>query len=240
MHVFIVYASLGTHVETLPFHRLFYHRAADPSWSLCSISKITLRIAIARKATKSLLNLGVWLLTKTQSLWGPTLTYESLLEPIRDLVDCDLYKSALKSGHAVPTTSLVTVPLGRDPRREREEHIESGYTQPRSPNVSSQQSQHNTTTEQISHHSLLLATLHSCYRSSHTFITRPCSAWTTEGFSHPLSQESSFILPGQHHHSTGYEEGRDPASFRRGILHISLVASEGDTSQAFLPCLLQA
>ena len=75
-----------------------------------------------------------------------------------------------------------------------------------------EQSQHNnTTTLQISHNYLLPATLHSCIRSSHTFILRPCSAWTTEGFSHPLSQGSSFIPPGQLHHSTGYGEGRSPA-----------------------------
>ena len=121
---------------------------------------------------------------------------------------------------------------------ERERRTLRTDPPPRSPNIPSQQSQHNnTTTEQISHHFLLPAPLHACFRSSHTFIHRPCSAWTKENFSHPLSQESSFIPPGQRHRSTCYEEGRDPAPFRRGLLHISLVASKGDTSQAFLPCL---
>ena len=35
-----------------------------------------------------------------------------------------------------------------------------------------------------------------------------------------LSQESSFIPPGQPYHSTDYEEGRDPASFKRGLFYI--------------------
>ena len=109
----------------------------------------------------------------------------------------------------------------------RERRTSRADTPPRSPNISSQQSQHNnTTTEQISHHHLLPATSHSCFRSSHTFISRPCSAWTTEGFSHSLSQESSFIPPGQPHQSTGYEDNKGLAPFRRGLLHISLEASD--------------
>ena len=61
------------------------------------------------------------------------------------------------------------------------------------------------------------------------------SAWTTENFVQPLlAQESSFIPPGRTDHSTGHEEGRDPASFQMKLFaHISLVDLEGDTSQAF-------
>ena len=36
--------------------------------------------------------------------------------------------------------------------------------------------------------------------------------------SHTLSKNSSFVLPRLRHHSTGYEEGRDPASSRRGFV----------------------
>ena len=52
-------------------------------------------------------------------------------------------------------------------------------------------------------------------------------AWSTEGFSHPLSQGSS----------DGSRRGQRASLFQTRPFTYSFVASEGDTSQVFLPCL---